>query len=132
MKCECCGTEHPVNHIANPHYCIARLMEQNDKAKDEIERLKAETRAQREALKELSPVFKPTLTEPTQDRSIDPLRPCPSLLAKLGSIIVHFDEALSQDGDYADVQAAHVLMRDPDVDAWMRAMKDMALITLRR
>lgn len=30
MKCEYCSTEHPPEETANPHYCIARLMERVD------------------------------------------------------------------------------------------------------
>ena len=57
MKCKYCETEHPEGQIANPHYCIARLVERNEslkslmdgdtdwyaiakKAEEEIEKLK--------------------------------------------------------------------------------------------
>lgn len=34
MTCEYCGTEHPPQQIANPHYCIARLGEQLEREEE--------------------------------------------------------------------------------------------------
>lgn len=34
MICRDCGTEHPEDQVANPHYCTARLSEQNEKAEE--------------------------------------------------------------------------------------------------
>lgn len=45
-----------------------------------------------------------------------------SLLCKLGSIAVHVDEALSDDGHQYDWTAIHMLLDDPEVKQWIVAM----------
>ena len=34
--CEYCGTGHPPDQVANPHYCIARLIEESDRLYEAI------------------------------------------------------------------------------------------------
>ena len=42
MTCEYCGTEHPPQQIANPHYCIEMLFWELDIAQERIKELEAE------------------------------------------------------------------------------------------
>ena len=42
MTCEYCGTEHPPQQIANPHYCIEMLLWELDIAQERIKELEAE------------------------------------------------------------------------------------------
>ncbi len=46
-------------------------------------------------------------------------KPSLSLLVKLGSLIVHADEALSKDGHPFDIRAFQDGMKDPEVKAWI-------------
>lgn len=62
----------------------------------------------------------------------DPLIPSPALLCKLGSIIVHADELLSDDGHPFDRAALQSLADDRDVRAWLAAMQSMALVPIKR
>jgi hypothetical protein len=60
----------------------------------------------------------------------DPTKPSLSLLSKLGSIVVHADEALSVDGRHVDIQMTVSLIDDPEVQQWI---KDMGpLLPLKR
>lgn len=60
------------------------------------------------------------------------LNPTPSLLAKLGSIIQHIDEAGSTTGHAFDVIAVKTLMADPEVQAWLQEMDALAMIPKKR
>ena len=62
----------------------------------------------------------------------DPLRPSVSLLSKLGSIIVHTEEAVSPDGHEFDQMALRQLTGDPEVKEWLLAMGELALIPVKR
>ena len=62
----------------------------------------------------------------------DPLKPSPALLAKLGSIVVHVDELLSDGGHEFDVQALKALLADDEVTAWLNEIRSMALIPEKR
>lgn len=63
----------------------------------------------------------------------DPLKPSPQLLAKLGSLIVHYDEFHSfNDGHPYDLQAARQLSEDPEVGKWLDGMGALALIPKKR
>ena len=63
----------------------------------------------------------------------DPLNPTPSLLAKLGSIIVHAEEMLDpQKGHPFDQAALDQLMGDKDVAEWLAAMNKMAMLPKKR
>jgi hypothetical protein len=60
------------------------------------------------------------------------LNPSVPLLCKLGSIIVHADELMSQDGHEFDRLALEQLLRDAEVKAWLAGMRGMALIPEKR
>lgn len=62
----------------------------------------------------------------------DPLQPSPSLLAKLGSIIVHADEFFSPTGHDFDLKAINGLLSDPEVAGWIRAMDELSLLPKKR
>lgn len=62
----------------------------------------------------------------------DVLNPSPTLLCKLGSIIVHADEYTSPDGHVFDASALRALLLDPEVQAWIVGMGEMALVPLKR
>jgi hypothetical protein len=53
-------------------------------------------------------------------------------LAKIGSIVVHADEAASTSGHAFDVAALRALLADPEVVAWLEAMRATSLLPLRR
>ena len=57
-----------------------------------------------------------------------PLKPSPSLLVKLGSIIVHMQELTSPAGHIVDKHALDTLWSDPEVVAWIEAMDKMAFL----
>lgn len=53
---------------------------------------------------------------------MDPLKPELSLLSKLGSIAVHSGEMLSAKGHVFDRTALEGLLRDWEVQEWIKAM----------
>lgn len=60
-----------------------------------------------------------------KDRSTaetDPLKPGIGLLAKLGSIVVHYEELLSPQGHSFDRHALKTLLDDPEVKDWLKGM----------
>lgn len=63
---------------------------------------------------------------------IDPLKPSATLLIKLGSMIVHYDEMLSSNGDEFDKLALDSLTNDPEVQEWLFAMNTMAFLPVKR
>ncbi len=62
----------------------------------------------------------------------DPLKPTIALLAKLGSIIVHVEEAASSDAHAFDFGAFHTLRADHDVQEWVEGMQRLALVPAKR
>lgn len=52
----------------------------------------------------------------------DPLNPSLTLLMKLGSIVVHADEALSVAGHPFDIESMKPLLADPEVKSWIKGM----------
>ena len=62
----------------------------------------------------------------------DPLSPTPSLLCKLGSILVHIEEGNSPEGHHFDMVALDQLIRDPEVIAWRVQMDRMAMLPKKR
>lgn len=52
----------------------------------------------------------------------DPLKPSLSLLSKLGSIVVHADEAISQNRHQFDIAAIETLLADSEVQQWIKDM----------
>jgi hypothetical protein len=64
--------------------------------------------------------------------TIDPLRPSVTTLVKLGSIIVHFDEATMPGGHEFDMHTARTLLEDYEVKAWISAMNKLAMLPVKR
>ena len=54
------------------------------------------------------------------------------IAVKLGSIAVHAEEYLSQDGRPEDVVAIHSLLQDPEIKKWLASMDDAALLPKKR
>lgn len=52
----------------------------------------------------------------------DPLKPSRTLLCKLGSIVVHYDESVSAKGHFFDVEVLRSLLADPEVKQWIKDM----------
>lgn len=62
----------------------------------------------------------------------DVLAPSAQLLCKLGSIVVHADEAMSDDGHEFDITTLKSLLADVDVQTWLKEMDALALIPKKR
>ncbi len=62
----------------------------------------------------------------------DPLKPAPSLLLKLGSIVVHADELTSPSGHAFDLSALKSLIQDEEVASWLKKMETMAFLPKKR
>ena len=60
------------------------------------------------------------------------MNPSPTLLVKLGSIIVHFDEATAPGGHAYDLMAARQLLDDPEVKNWIAQMSAAAMLPVKR
>ncbi len=73
----------------------------------------------------LRPVVKITVPK------ADPLTPSPTLLMKLGSLIIHYRELVSADGRFLDKTVIDSLEADPEVIAWIKGMGPM-LPVMRR
>jgi hypothetical protein len=63
---------------------------------------------------------------------LDEVTPGLSTLVKLGSIIVHVDEMLSEKGHSFDEAALKSLLNDPDIKNWLHKMDGFALIPSKR
>lgn len=53
----------------------------------------------------------------------DPLKPEIPLLLKLGAIVVYADEFLSETGSNFDLRAIEGLLRNEDVQQWIKDMR---------
>ena len=63
----------------------------------------------------------------------DPLKPSVALLAKLGSLIIHYDEFHSFNAGHPyDLQTARQLQDDPEVEEWLDTMGALALVPKKR
>lgn len=60
------------------------------------------------------------------------LKPSASLLCKLGSIAVHAEELISDDGHQFDKVALGTLLRDSEVIAWRVQMDAAAMLPKKR
>ena len=65
-------------------------------------------------------------------QAADPLQPSPQLLIKLGSVIVHQEEAMSSKGHHFDMVALQTVREDPEVVAWLKSMTDMGMLPIKR
>ena len=63
---------------------------------------------------------------------MNPLDPGARVLCKVGSIVVHMDEATDLGGHAFDVQAFRTLLADPEVVAWLDAMRAIGMIPVKR
>lgn len=63
---------------------------------------------------------------------MNPLKPEASLLCKLGSLLVHTEEGLSDKGHAFDIMAIRNLANDPEVQEWRKAMDKLALLPVKR
>lgn len=63
---------------------------------------------------------------------MDPLKPSPALLIKLGSVIVHQEEKSSAKGHWMDQHALDTVRNDPEVIEWLAEMERLALLPVRR
>lgn len=64
--------------------------------------------------------------------TVDPFKPDAGLLCKIGSVVVHAEEAISPGGSTFDVEAIKSLLSDPAVRSWLEAMDAMALLPKKR
>lgn len=55
-----------------------------------------------------------------------------TLHIKLGSAVVHAEEALSADGCEVDIFAFRSLLNDPEVIEWMEKARGLALLPVKR
>lgn len=62
----------------------------------------------------------------------DPLKPSTTLLVKLGSALVHFEEYHSETGHHWDLEAATSNSNDPEVREWLEAMNKLAFLPVKR
>lgn len=62
----------------------------------------------------------------------DPLNPGDTLLIKLGSALVHADEAMSENGVALDEATFRSLLIDQEVQGWLGAMHKLALLPVKR
>lgn len=62
----------------------------------------------------------------------DPLKPSLDVLVKLGSVIIHAEEAVSPEGRPVDIQEFQQLLKEPEVAGWLKAMADMAFLPRMR
>lgn len=52
----------------------------------------------------------------------------PALLAKIGSIVGHAEEMMSPGGHHFDRIAMDALCSDPEVQAWLTDMRELAMV----
>ena len=62
----------------------------------------------------------------------NPLNPSATVLIKLGSMIVHYQEQLSPLGHYFDKAALTTLETDPEVIEWLKQMTQLAFLPVKR
>lgn len=63
---------------------------------------------------------------------MNPIKPNLSLLVKLGSIVVHVEEMLSETGHHFDISVIKTALADPEIKAWIVQMNELALLPLKR
>lgn len=62
----------------------------------------------------------------------NPLKPSVALLVKIGSLVVHLEEARSATSHAFDLAAIESLQADPEVQHWFSAMTKMAMLPVKR
>jgi hypothetical protein len=63
---------------------------------------------------------------------VNPLKPSPGVVVKLGSIARHVEELCGPQPHVLDQHALKALIADPEVQEWMKAADNMALLPLPR
>jgi hypothetical protein len=63
---------------------------------------------------------------------IDVLKPNPSLVVKIGSLIVHYQEALGPKGHPLDWEAIKSIEGEPDVQEWFAEMTKKGFLPVKR
>lgn len=63
---------------------------------------------------------------------IDIFNPPARLIAKIGSILVHFEEAVGEGGHAYDWTAARSLLADREVQEWLAGLRAHALVPVKR
>lgn len=69
---------------------------------------------------------------PDRTGMIDTYAPPIALLVKLGSIVVHADEAVSDGSHQFDTAAIKSLVSDREVQAWLASMDAASFLPVRR
>lgn len=67
-----------------------------------------------------------------QTNIVDTFSPPVQLIAKVGSILVHVDEALSDDGHRFDWATVRSMLADREVQQWLAALQSHALVPVKR
>ncbi len=62
----------------------------------------------------------------------DPLKPSVDVLIRLGSALIHADEAISPTGEEIDRFQFVRLMKDPLVVEWIKGMNALAMLPVKR
>jgi hypothetical protein len=63
---------------------------------------------------------------------MNPLKPSPSLLCKVASVVVHAEEMLSPSGHDYDKQALISALQDPELKNWIQEMTKMGMAPVKR
>lgn len=69
---------------------------------------------------------------PDKTGIVDTYAPPIALLVKLGSIAVHVDEAMSNQGHPFDIEALKTLSADRELQAWLASMDSAGFLPIRR
>ncbi len=63
---------------------------------------------------------------------MDSLNPPVTLIAKVGSILVHIEEGTEVGAHTFDWTAAQTLMKDPEVQEWIAGLRKLAFVPVKR
>ncbi len=63
---------------------------------------------------------------------VDAMNPKLSVLVKLGSLLMHYQEFLSPQAHHTDRLAIQTLEKDHEVIEWVKAMQDLSLLPVKR
>lgn len=72
------------------------------------------------------------MAQAEQTGIVDTFAPPIQLIAKVGSILVHVDEALSDDGHHFDWAAIRSMLADREVQRWIVGLQSHALVPVKR
>ncbi len=72
------------------------------------------------------------LTVNPETRLFNPSSPSKTLLVKLTSLIVHYQELVSPSGHPMDKIEIEQLEKDPEVKAWFKHMAELQLLPIKR